>query len=365
LSRGGPAALDPLDPFRLADLHAVPLARGQFDRLFASRGVLVAAGWLHAPGEPADSYALYVDSVLAAVAPPLPRPDVRASFPHAIADESVGFLAAAKLEGGGPRGDGVRRVEVVAFAAGRPVGRQWSAFAPGFADGLDDPPERLVVRVTNNPSLEEFRLGGLRTAGVVAEALERHGPREGPGAILDWGCGCGRVAALLLRRFGTSATASLTGCDIDAEAVDWCARHLRGGRFVAIGPDPPTPFAAGEFGAVYGYSVMTHLDRRRQIAWLRELRRVLAPRGLALVTVHGESAARYAARQDLVASLAERGIVDEIDDLNLSGVAPEGYYRETYQSRAWTERAFGAEMEVVEYVERAIGGFQDLVVMRR
>jgi 2-polyprenyl-3-methyl-5-hydroxy-6-metoxy-1,4-benzoquinol methylase len=37
-------------------------------------------------------------------------------------------------------------------------------------------------------------------------------------AILDWGCGCGRISRYLAERAG----AKLIGCDIDAENVGGC-----------------------------------------------------------------------------------------------------------------------------------------------
>lgn len=353
-----------LEPWRIRDPEAVPVARGEFEHLSGRDGVLAAGGWLHAPGgEAPDSFALYVGSALAAVVPPVPRPDVKASFSHAVADERLGFLAAA-FAGGAPP-EGFHRIHVVGFEGPRPIGRTSTVFAPGFADGLPVPPEHLVYRVSNSKSIDLFRLGGLRTAAIFLSALRRHADAAGSMRILDWGCGCGRVSAFFLKYLEFFRSGSLTGCDIDPEGVEWCARNLPGGRFVAIRPEPPMPFEDGEFDAICGYSVMTHLDRNRQMAWIRELKRCLRPGGLLAVSVHGESAARYAARRDLVARLSERGIVDEIDDPNLDGVAPEGYYRETYQSRAWTEANWGRELKVLEYAERGMGGFQDLVVLRK
>jgi SAM-dependent methyltransferase len=278
-----------------------------------------------------------------------------------MSDDRSGFQAAALL--GAPSARGWFDLHVVGFSGNRPVGRATTIFIPGFEDGLALPPAHLMQRVANSTSPEIFRLGGLRTAGIFFEAILRHADAAGVKRLLDWGSGCGRVSSLFAKYFRTGADRDVAGCDIDAEGVEWCARNVPGGRFVTIRPDPPTPFKDGEFDAISGYSVMTHLDRNRQVAWLRELKRLLRKGGLLLVSVHGESAARYAERRELVSSLATRGIVDEIDDPNLDGVAPQGYYRETYQARAWTEATWGREMEVVEYVERGMGGFQDLVVL--
>ena len=58
-------------------------------------------------------------------------------------------------------------------------------------------------------------------------------------------------------------------------------------------------------------------------------------------------------------------IVDGTNDPTLDGVAPQGYYRAVLQARAHTLREFAKYFEIVEYIERGAGNYQDLVVMRR
>ncbi|WP_112308883.1 class I SAM-dependent methyltransferase [Pseudogemmobacter bohemicus] len=177
--------------------------------------------------------------------------------------------------------------------------------------------------------------------------------------LLDWGCGCGRLARHLI---GDPRFTTYTGCDIDTEAVEWCRAHLAGGTFLTIPPEPPVALAAGTFTAVIGYSVMTHLERHLQLRWLTELRRLTAPGAVLALTVHGEAAA---ARNGLATRLSKEGIIDEIPDVTLQNVAPAGYYRTTYQSRAYTEMHWGALFEVLEYRAGAILDYQDIVVLRR
>src|SRR6185295_9883288 len=64
-----------------------------------------------------------------------------------------------------------------------------------------------------------------------------------------------------------------------------------------VGPlFPPTIFPDGAFDLVYGVSVMTHLTRDVQIMWLREIKRILAPDGLALLTFAGDTSVAFASR---------------------------------------------------------------------
>ncbi len=57
--------------------------------------------------------------------------------------------------------------------------------------------------------------------------------------VLDWGCGCGRVA----RFFPADRAASFTGCDIDHDNVAWCRANLPG-TFVPSTLRPPLPFSS-------------------------------------------------------------------------------------------------------------------------
>ncbi len=54
--------------------------------------------------------------------------------------------------------------------------------------------------------------------------------------------------------------------------------------------DPPLPFEDASLALVYSISVFSHLDEHHQDQWLGELRRVLKPGGVALLSVHGEYA---------------------------------------------------------------------------
>jgi SAM-dependent methyltransferase len=123
------------------------------------------------------------------------------------------------------------------------------------------------------------------------------------------------------------------------------------------------PFPDGAFDLVTGYSVMTHLTRENQVLWLEELRRILRPGALCLLTLHGEGAAEFLGPKFL-ALLREKGIDDGSLDPVLDSIAPAGYYRATYQSRDYTIREFSRFFDVLEYLDRGMF-FQDLIVLRR
>jgi SAM-dependent methyltransferase len=211
------------------------------------------------------------------------------------------------------------------------------------------PPPELIARVSGNTDLDAYRQVGCRSARRVLEAAGDHPVRD----VLDWGCGPGRVAVHLARAGGLA----LHGCDPDPEAVAWCREHIPAGQFAVSGLYPPLPYPGGSFDLVIGVSVMTHLTRRVQRKWLRELSRVLRPGGLLVATVHGQAAAGGFGVTDLA------GIRDHYADPFMAGVLPAGYYRTVLQDEAYTRRAWSDWFDVISYEEAALE-LHDLVVCR-
>src|SRR5438067_12525993 len=99
--------------------------------------------------------------------------------------------------------------------------RAGSRAAMPVADGLPLPPARL--RAQNGPlhaDAEFFLRSGRQHAELIEELLRNDGAGiDALDALLDWGCGCGRV----LRHWSHLKTTRVAGCDIDERMVDWCA----------------------------------------------------------------------------------------------------------------------------------------------
>lgn len=100
-------------------------------------------------------------------------------------------------------------------------------------------------------------------------------------AILDWGCGCGRLA----RHMPSFTPARIIGRDIDRYTLNWCAKNLDGD-FRGSRLNPPLDLAAASVDFVYAFSVLTHLTGPMQARWFRELARVLRTDGLATLSFH-------------------------------------------------------------------------------
>jgi hypothetical protein len=50
---------------------------------------------------------------------------------------------------------------------------------------------------------------------------------------------------------------------------------------------------------------------------------------------------------------------------DLGEVAPQGYYRGVIQSKGYTIREYSRFFKIVEYIERGVRNYQDLVVMEK
>ena len=106
-------------------------------------------------------------------------------------------------------------------------------------------------------------------ASAVA-TLESYKPR-----ILDVGCGTG-ANLQMLAHYGAAE-----GVDVSSEALEFC--RARGLSKVKQGAAEALPFEDASFDLVTGLDVVEHLDD--DLAGLREMRRVLRPRGRALLFV--------------------------------------------------------------------------------
>ena len=102
-------------------------------------------------------------------------------------------------------------------------------------------------------------------------------------SVLDWGCGKGHIA-YLLRREGFSVTA----CDRDDRSDDSAfgqTTPIIAEQRISVVPlqdDVQLPFEAASFDCVTSFGVLEHVPR--DLESLKEIRRVLRPRGVLYVT---------------------------------------------------------------------------------
>lgn len=341
--------------------------RGDFNRLYSSGGTLEVLGWILHPDVPTASVRITIDDTVCGEQAPTAREDVGQAFPWIAHGRLSGFRFLL------PRPDARCRIAVAALGGRKELVHIRSTFAPEFED-MPIPGPTLLTRILPGPDPFLFQASGLFSYTCFESALSDRIDLSSCPRMLDWGCGSGRLSRLFLK---SRPGPEVFGCDIDAEAVAWCRDNLPEGRFSHSGPLPPLPFPDGFFPLVIAYSVFTHLTRETQLAWLDEMRRIIAPRGILLASIHGPLAAscsfpdpepsriaKLFARRRVPAVLKD-GFFDAGEDRALAGVAPAGYYRGVFQTPEWTRREWSRFFRVVEIRAGGMNSYQDLVILER
>lgn len=250
-------------------------------------------------------------------------------------------------------------VALVDLQSGAPISSAGSYFI-SCREKYPVPGQDARYRVQGNTEESSFlNLGLLLASQVDSMAKQYAGVCLEDAVVLDWGCGCGKVARYLADR-----CRDYTGIDIDKENLHWCASHLPGA-YHHIDTSPPTRLESARFDLIFGVSVFSHLTETSQYEWLAELARLAKPGATVLVSTLGNFAACRSGNPDNFEKLKTSGYLDLGPDAILEGVAPNGYYRTTFHSRKYIESNWSNYFSVVDIIEGAIGGHQDFVVLRK
>jgi ubiquinone/menaquinone biosynthesis C-methylase UbiE len=128
----------------------------------------------------------------------------------------------------------------------------------------------------------QFMATGDAEIETVLQHLESLGLQPDPGgAVLDFGCGVGRLTQALARRFR-----SCVGIDISQVMITQAnaLNHYGHCRYV-VSATPQLPLADESCSFLYSNLVLQHVPRRFAVNYLREFTRVLAPGGVLVFGV--------------------------------------------------------------------------------
>lgn len=115
-------------------------------------------------------------------------------------------------------------------------------------------------------------LTSLRDLGLDVSGIQR---------MLDLGFGTGRILVHFL-----PFAMEKYGCDVNQSACDWTSKTLgEHARLSLSRLEPPLDFPDDFFDLIIATSVFTHTPYQLQPAWIAEIRRILKPGGVAMVTV--------------------------------------------------------------------------------
>jgi SAM-dependent methyltransferase len=177
--------------------------------------------------------------------------------------------------------------------------------------------------------------------------------------ILDLPCGHGRVMRGLRAAF---PEAELTGCDINRDGVDFCARQF-GAIPVYSDPVPSKVPLDGDFDLIWVGSLLTHLDAEGCREFLELFRAHLSEGGLLLFSSHGRNAVERWRKDDDRARAIARGFRKRgfgyRDHAGVSGYGTSAF------TASWVADLVSdwTDLMLVGYVERGLADHQDLIVM--
>lgn len=167
------------------------------------------------------------------------------------------------------------------------------AAAPSLS-GLPGVVDVRTAAPPNPPEEVQVKFVGASYANAYAEAesfvrvCDDFAGKHGPGRlgslsrIVDFGSGWGRITRTLLLKAEPSRVFAI---DVDAEMTALVNTTLPGVNAMTVTPEPPTVLGEASVQGVLAFSVFSHLSGPAHQAWAAEFGRVVAPGGIAAITV--------------------------------------------------------------------------------
>lgn len=241
-----------------------PRPQGRLEEFTELDGNLVVSGWLSFPGRDIESLELRRAQVCV-------QADYDGRHFRACVSLPVGYAGEPIL------------TYLVVQSAGRehPIALRYDRPLK-----LPLPPKGLLARAGSDfADPPEFLAVGLHAASemflIVAAAL----PSLQSGAILEWGCGWGRVTRHLLKKVPTFA---YHGVDQDPDCVEWLRANMPRGQFdLCAYPSPIALADASQDILLVGESLFALPAEEREF-WLEEFHRLLRPGGAVVFATRGE-----------------------------------------------------------------------------
>ena len=218
------------------------------------------------------------------------------------------------------------------------------------------PPGSLRVKVQRNASALSFLNNGLHQHEFITDLLARNDIDLTGSRVLDFGCGCGKN----LRWWWPEGGTTIVGSDVNPKLAGWCDANLPFVSAVPNDPMPPLPFDSESFDFLYSISIFTHFPEDRQLPWIDEVKRVVRPGGVAMITVAGEA---YAAELSAV----ERRAYDAGRLVVRFGEQPGSNLCAVYHPPAYVQETLIGDFELLEYVpgDPEVKMRQDTYLLRR
>jgi SAM-dependent methyltransferase len=223
----------------------------------------------------------------------------------------------------------------------------------------DASPEGIASYTERGLNVIEEIEASLESAGLSFDDVDRW---------LDFGCGYGRVVRFLVERVPPDR---ISAADVIGQAVEFCRSEF-GVRAIHLDGNLEAN-RLGSYDFIYAISVVSHLNERNSVAFLRLLGESLAPNGILVFTTHGQTSLEhperygpeFAARKAAIGrALAERGICF-LRYRHLHG----DDYGVTWHAREYIEATMGelhgGRLDLMLFDPHGLDGHQDVFAFRR
>ncbi|MBF0193638.1 MAG: class I SAM-dependent methyltransferase [Magnetococcales bacterium] len=223
------------------------------------------------------------------------------------------------------------------------------------------PPAPLRYRVWGDPDIGTFLWSSKHCRSDIDRELEKLGLSwDSFNNILDFGSGCGRTFISLPQEIEKK----YVGVDTDSEAVSWCIRKYPQAQFQINPSNPPMDFADSSFDLIIAIAVFRHLDEQNQFNWLEELKRVVNPGGLVLISLHGEFCWQGFEADERAHLKKEGFLFKQLTDPYQRTIFAD-WYQATYHSKEYVMKHYAKYFEILDYVPRGIEDETDFVICRK
>ncbi len=338
--------------------------RWLIDEMLIDNDELRITGWAISRQRPSDARFLMNGQAFERVAYPISSPGIAQHFCNIPNSMDANFVCQTDIADKEIFNDGFACFQFLDSESDLPGATYPSAWY--FANpeqSIPMPESDRIERINCNSDVFQFVQGGASIFKRFEQYLARKLQRDFSDfrRILDWGCGCGRVA----RHFYSVPGSEFYGADIDADNIDWCAKNLSYGRFSHIPLLPPTMYQDGYFDLVIGISVLTHLSEERQFRWLRELKRITRPGAILMVSFQGPAMGGLGRiSRGNARSVEEKGFVVTGGNDQLGAVLDDPtYYINVIHSPAYVRKQWARYFTVLDIVD-GIAANQAVAVLR-
>jgi len=221
------------------------------------------------------------------------------------------------------------------------------------------PPASIRYHANGSRDLYSFLEVGKQCKSDIIEALKKINRNlDSFHDILDFGCGCGRTLLWLAR---PSSPSLFYGTDIDADAISWCQKNLKFIKCDTNAEVPPLKYPSSSFDLVYAISVFSHITEDYQFRWLDELKRIMKPSGILLISLHGRNVWEKLP-QEYIDKIEKNGFVFRKTGF-WKNIFPE-WYEDAYHTEQYVRDEYSKYFKVLHYIPKGIGNHQDLVVLQ-